>query len=360
MAKEDLDTKTAAAKSEEERQLAHLQNLKSQLDADYKSRKGALDAALKSEQSAIDNYQKSQSSQLEEHYSRMKQQTDNDYKQRKTTLDTHLSTERTVIDNHYEQLTSKERLEAEARKMMIDGNQQEIVNLLNKYVPDWATAGQSAGQAFLNALQGVTPSIESEVSRIMGLINQASQAQNQLQNMIPIAPSEDFYPDYSSRNNTPQQQSYTVKSGDTLSGIARKYGVSVTSLRQENGLDPDDDRRLRIGTSLRIPILHEGGISLKEQFALIDKNEAVAPLAALARMMEDAVITTTNRMVAGFTQSIKNVSNVITTHNEPKIEIHVHYQGHGDSYGDMYNAGRILANETARELRSMGVPAFGG
>ncbi|MBX3596189.1 MAG: peptidoglycan DD-metalloendopeptidase family protein [Rhizobiaceae bacterium] len=43
---------------------------------------------------------------------------------------------------------------------------------------------------------------------------------------------------------------YKVESGDTLSGVARKYGVSVAALKQANGID---DGSIRIGQTLRIP-----------------------------------------------------------------------------------------------------------
>ncbi len=43
---------------------------------------------------------------------------------------------------------------------------------------------------------------------------------------------------------------HTVKSGDTLSGIARKYGTSVSKLKAANGLKSD---MIRDGRSLTIP-----------------------------------------------------------------------------------------------------------
>lgn len=40
-----------------------------------------------------------------------------------------------------------------------------------------------------------------------------------------------------SRRDQPQQY-HTVRSGETLSGIARQYGISLERLLSENGLDP--------------------------------------------------------------------------------------------------------------------------
>ena len=44
---------------------------------------------------------------------------------------------------------------------------------------------------------------------------------------------------------------YTVRSGDTLSGIARRLGVGVSELASANGID--DPNQIRIGESLRVP-----------------------------------------------------------------------------------------------------------
>lgn len=347
----DLQQKVLQAESAEERIAAQ-----EKLDAELtKQQRDALLQQRKDEKASL----KEQITQVKDNYKAQRDNAKSDidakkseYKQREEDTKVYFKNERTKIDEHYSVLMQKERIEAEARKMMIDGNQQEIVNLLNKYTPSWATAGQNAGQAFLNALQGVTPSIESEVQRIMSLINQASQVQSDLASMKSSVQSSNSSP------TQQNQQSHTVKSGDTLSGIASKYGVSISALRNENGLSAADDKKLQVGRTLKIPILHEGGISLKEQFALIDKKEAVAPLADLYGMMERAVVTTANKLVSGFTQTIKNVSNVTTTHHEPKFEITVNYQGEM-SRQDVNSMSRTLANQTARELRSRGLVTLG-
>jgi LysM repeat protein len=49
----------------------------------------------------------------------------------------------------------------------------------------------------------------------------------------------------------PQSKSYTVKSGDTLSEISRRYNVSVSKIKSANGLRSDV---IRIGQRLKIPL----------------------------------------------------------------------------------------------------------
>ncbi len=51
---------------------------------------------------------------------------------------------------------------------------------------------------------------------------------------------------------TPPRQ-YTVQPGDTLVGIARRFGVSTQQLMAANGLSAEDARRLRPGQVLTIP-----------------------------------------------------------------------------------------------------------
>ncbi len=47
------------------------------------------------------------------------------------------------------------------------------------------------------------------------------------------------------------KRSYVVKSGNTLSGIAHKYHITVSQLRDLNGMSPDDT--LKIGQKLKVP-----------------------------------------------------------------------------------------------------------
>lgn len=50
----------------------------------------------------------------------------------------------------------------------------------------------------------------------------------------------------------PQAQTYTVQSGDTMSGIANKYNMTSTELAKYNGITEVDT--LKIGQVLKIPV----------------------------------------------------------------------------------------------------------
>jgi N-acetylmuramoyl-L-alanine amidase len=47
------------------------------------------------------------------------------------------------------------------------------------------------------------------------------------------------------------EQVYTVRSGDTLYSIARRFGVTVQALQQRNGLA--DPNNIKVGQQLIIP-----------------------------------------------------------------------------------------------------------
>lgn len=66
----------------------------------------------------------------------------------------------------------------------------------------------------------------------------------------PSTPSRPAASSSSSRPAPAATRSHTVKSGDTLWGISRKYNTSVKGIKDANGLKSD---LIRVGQTLRIP-----------------------------------------------------------------------------------------------------------
>lgn len=77
---------------------------------------------------------------------------------------------------------------------------------------------------------------------------------------------------------TPQKQyeTYLIKYGDTLSGIAKKFGTTIDKIMKANPYIKNKNR-IYAGRSLQIPKFHNGGIvgGHQEAFALLKPNEVI-------------------------------------------------------------------------------------
>ncbi len=78
----------------------------------------------------------------------------------------------------------------------------------------------------------------------------------------------------------PQANLYRVKSGDTLSGIARKFATSTALLLEIN--DMDKPSTLRVGQDLRVPAGKEAAVATDKRLAQAEERSAPGsvPLAA--------------------------------------------------------------------------------
>ena len=127
-----------------------------------------------------------------------------------------------------------------------------------------------------------------------------------------------------------QYETYTIKSGDTLSKIAKKYGTTVEKLMAANPYITNKNK-IYAGKSLQIPKFHEGGIvgGTQEAFALLKPNEVILKTewaASLNRMMKyfDGVTTgKTNGFTNGSTIEVKG--NLIQIDADIKSKSDVDY-----------------------------------
>ncbi len=146
-----------------------------------------------------------------------------------------------TVEEHYEHLRSQENLEAEARKMILEENNEEMIAILESYNPDWLNAGKSFGERMLEGLLGIVPSIDEVINGIMQTVQNATN----------------FISSSSLGNISSSASSYVVQSGDTLSKIAQMFGTTVSALADLNNIS--NVNMIRTGQELTLPKLASGG-----------------------------------------------------------------------------------------------------
>lgn len=123
---------------------------------------------------------------------------------------------------------------------------------------------------------------------------------------------------------------YKIKRGDTLSGIAKRYGTTVSKLMKANPYIKNKNR-IYAGKYLQIPKFHEGGIvgGSEEGYALLKPHEVVLKpewSASLDRMMKYFDNVTQRK-------EINNNSTIEVSGNLVNIQANVRNQTDIDSIG---------------------------
>lgn len=125
----------------------------------------------------------------------------------------------------------------------------EIVQQSNTALRGRLNAVEKKLRAVSNDVEALHSALEAEKSArttaINNLLNKLSKDMNILIKEIEERPAAT-----AGGYSGPSQGSYTVKSGDTLSVIAKAFNVSVGSLKSANGLTSD---LIREGQTLNIP-----------------------------------------------------------------------------------------------------------
>ena len=94
--------------------------------------------------------------ELEEEYNREKKHLDKKLKKQEA---------------YYDELLSEDGINAQARYMLLNGSQDDLVDLLESYNPDWQDAGQSLADSLLNGINSKKKDIKDAINDIMGLMD---------------------------------------------------------------------------------------------------------------------------------------------------------------------------------------------
>lgn len=82
-----------------------------------------------------------------------------------------LDTEKEAMKKHFDNLLSQENIEAEARELVVKGNNDKIIKLLATYNPKWQNAGQSFGDSIINGLNSKKDSMHKAINDLMKIPN---------------------------------------------------------------------------------------------------------------------------------------------------------------------------------------------
>jgi len=98
-----------------------------------------------------------------------------EYKTEQANLLQSLEDEKAARLSHFDDLLTEESLQAEARRLIISQNNDDIIDLLKTYNPLWQNAGQSFGEQLLLGLNSQKQSITSAVGTLLSLVAQGAQ-----------------------------------------------------------------------------------------------------------------------------------------------------------------------------------------
>lgn len=98
--------------------------------------------------------------------------------------------EKSYWEEYYESRLEDDRINAEARRLVMEGNQDEIIRLLETYNPKWQDAGQSLADSLLNGLNSEKQSIQDAVREAIDLGDTIKEQEKELERLNKLAESQ--------------------------------------------------------------------------------------------------------------------------------------------------------------------------
>lgn len=108
--------------------------------------------------------------EVEEKTSRKKEALKEEYEATKESYEK----QKDEVEDYYSKLLETDSLNAQARYMLLQGNNDELVELLQSYNPQWQDAGQSLADSLLYGLNSQKENIKDAVNEIMSLTGRSS------------------------------------------------------------------------------------------------------------------------------------------------------------------------------------------
>lgn len=98
--------------------------------------------------------------------------------------------EKSYWEEYYADRLSDENINAEARKLVIEGNQNEILDLLETYNPKWQDAGQSLADSLINGLNSEKQNMADAIGESINLGDTIKNQESQLEALKAISDSK--------------------------------------------------------------------------------------------------------------------------------------------------------------------------
>lgn len=232
-------------------------------------------------------------------------------------------TGREAQENLKEAKENLEELDKEWQQQLEDWSIEDQIEAIEQQRDEQIAAIEEAEAEEIAALQAIYDEkvkLFSETGQIIydnGVIQSKQLYQAYKENFVdPI--SSDLSKLYkstsgkSSSSSKKEYETYKVKYGDTLSGIAAKFDTTVSKIMAANP-SIKNKNLIYAGSNLKIPKFHEGGIvgGTQEALALLKPNEVILKTEWAASL---------NRMMKYF-DNLTNTGNTTSITNGPTIEV---------------------------------------
>ncbi|MGW8823363.1 phage tail tape measure protein [Paenibacillus lautus] len=188
--------------------------------------------ALKSEQEELKNKQKEEIDAVKQQLALKKEIMLAEYEAQQANINAIYSAQKASLDqqlidtqNHYNQLLNAKSLQAEAEKMIINKQQEEILKLLEDFGDSYNVVGQSLGEQFYDGFASEVNKIQSLIDSITAQISAARSAAVSAMNMA----SEVAASNNQKSNNNPSPSSSNGPIKGTVVSVTQNFNSPVTS-----------------------------------------------------------------------------------------------------------------------------------